>query len=260
MTTATAPPRTARQARNPAASARRVLNLARYEVLLLVRNKVMLFNALLVAPLMVFVILSLIDVPLATADVIMMTALWAAMFVVYLNLTAIFVSRREDRVFARMETGEASKWEALCAAAIPSSAIMVLQLLGAGVLGAYVFGGTVLAEPVLAPIGLLLTIVIFAALAAATTAITKTVEAAQLTTMPVLIAASLTSGMTLPLGFLPEIVQTIAAATPLNALAALVLPGFEIADLPIGPLGVLLIWTVLSIALARRYTTFAARR
>lgn len=78
--------------------------------------------------------------------------------------------------------------------------------------------------------------------------------------MPVLIAIVLTSGITLPLGFLPEIVQQIAAATPLNALAALVMPGFERADIFLGPIEVLVIWALLSIGLARRYATFAPRR
>lgn len=260
MTTATAPTTVPRRKSAIGGMMRRVVGITRTEVLLLIRNRVMLFNALIVAPLMVLAILTLMDVPLAPADVIMMTAMWATMFVVYLNLTAIFVSRREDRVFARMETGEASKWEALVAASIPSSAIMIVQLAGAGVLGGYLFSGTYLAEPVLAPIGMLLTIIIFVALAAATTAITKTVEAAQLTTMPVLIAIVLTSGITLPLGFLPEIVQQIAAATPLNALAALVMPGFERADIFLGPIEVLVIWALLSIGLARRYATFAPRR
>lgn len=260
MTTATVPPTGARVTRDPIASVRRVLGLARYEVLLLIRNKVMLINALVITPLMVAAFLSFLGVNLIPADVVMLTSTWGLMFVVYLNLTAIFVSRRDDRVFARMETGEASKWEGLVAAAVPSSVVMLLQLVIAGVVGMIAFDGPLFAEPVQAVIGLILAIGIFAGLAAATTAFTKTVEAAQITTMPILIGMILFSGVTFPAQLLPEIVQRIAAATPLNALLALVVPGAPVAGLPAPPLAILALWAVAALLLARRYTAFAARR
>lgn len=239
---------------------RRVFSLARYEALLIVRNKVMLFNAVALAPLFVGLIVAVNQgADFTPSIVIALMVPMAILFVVYLNLTSIFVARREDRVFARMETGEASKWEALAASAMPSVTIFLLQVVLAGTIGIFVFGGEVLYDVVGAVIGTLLVLVVFVSLAAATTAFTKSVEAAQITTLPIFAVMFLTSGVMFPVSVFPEVVQQLVAHTPLYALSGLIMgPGSVEAAIP--ALSVIAIWAALSLALARRYMRFAPRR
>lgn len=242
-----------------AASARRIAAIARFELLLLARNKVMLFNALLITPGMVVFMLWVLPARPDAAALVAQMVLWATAFVVYYNLTSIFVTRREERVFARMETGEASKWEALAAAATPSVLIAVVQVVAAGVVGKIWLGGAVAAHPWQAGAGFVLVVVAFVALAGATTAFTKSVEAAQLTTMPILFAMLLTSGLLIPMSYQPHGLQVALAYTPLAALADLIMS--SAADLRAVPaLLVLAAWAALSVWLARRFTAFAPRR
>ncbi len=262
MTTTVASTRSAKNSFDLAGSTRRILGMSRYEVTLLLRNKVMLMNALILTPLMILAFTGILGRAgmLQPSDVLMMAVTWTSAFVVYINLTAIFVSRREDRVFARMETGEASKWEALIAAAIPSIVIMIIQLLIAGIAAKIMYQGPLFARPVEAILGIILVIVTFVALAAATTSITKSVEAAQITTMPVALIAVFFSGSTLPMSFLPSFVQRLAELTPLNALSALIVPGADWSLPNYAPLLILAAWAVVSVYLARRYMSFAPRR
>jgi ABC-2 type transport system permease protein len=239
-------------------SLRRIAALSRAELLLLLRNKVMMVNALIIAPAMVFFVISVLPVRPEGSMLLMQMVLWAASFVIYYNLTSIFVSRREERVFARMETGEASKWEALIAASVPSVSIASLQVVMAGVAGKVWLGGTIAAHPIKGFLGFLCIIVTFVALAAATTSFTKSVEAAQLTTMPILFALLLTSGLLLPAEMFARPIQIAISYNPLAALAD-VLTGAESSRV-LPALVVLMLWAVVACVLARRYTAFSPRR
>lgn len=239
-------------------SLRRIAAIARSELLLLLRNKVMLVNALIMAPAMVVFVIAVFPVRPEGSLLLSQMTLWAASFVIYYNLTSIFVSRREEGVFARMETGEASKWEALIAASVPSVAIAAIQVVAAAIAGKFWLGGTVAAHPVQGIVGFVFVTVTFVALAAATTSFTSSVEAAQLTTMPILFALLLTSGLLLPAEMFPQPVRIAISYNPLAALEDLLTESDSVRAVP--ALGVLALWSIVGCLLARRCMSFSIRR
>lgn len=264
----------------PTTPRRRMAAFARAEARLLGRNRVALATGLLLGPLMagMFVLVNLGSAQPGsgsfTPHVIAIVLTWSALLTVYYNLTSIFVARREDRVFKRLATGEATSWEVLVAASVPSSLILLAHLvLGSGVaiLG---FGVPAAPNPLLVVPALAGTVVVCVGLAAASTAFTSSVEAAQYSTMPVFLLLSLTSGTMFPQAMLPEPMQALAALTPLNAASELLsiglggttLVGERVDGLAAGlaaagsPLLVLAAWCVLAAWLARRYMQFEPRR
>lgn len=264
----------------PTGALARVSAIARAESRLLGRNKASFATGLLMGPMMagMFVLINLGNTELLGASfasyVVCIVLTWSALMTVYYNLTSIFVTRREDRVFKRLSTGEATQWEALVAGAVPSVLIMVAHLVLGGAVAMLAFGVPEVTNLLLVLLGVLGTMVVCVALAAASTAFTSTVEAAQYSTLPVFLVLGMTAGTMFPLAGLPDAVQTVASLTPINAAVELVslgLNGTTMAGEAAGgflesfgaagfPLLVLAAWCAVGILLARRYMKFEPRR
>ena len=276
---------TARKAR-PSSPLKRVWAITRAETLLFLRNPTILLTALLLPITMVVILGPSLGANMGGAAfssfLVQTLAVWALLLIVYVNLTTIFVSRREEGVFQRMATGEASPWEAMIAGSVPSLVVALVQV-GLGVVGSLVLvdgAGTV--NPILVLLAIVGASIFLGGLAAWTSRYTTTVEGAQFSTMPVLMLLILTSGTLLPLDVLPESVSRLLEWTPFYAVSELIslgmtggamqIPGAEAVagesaatfvdswGAALTPLAVLAIWAFLAVLLARRTMVFSRRR
>lgn len=260
-----------------AGAARRVGSLVRAEVLLLVRNRTTLFNAVALAPLTVAFIAWTggdgfgVRGEHMAALVVTMLVVLGTVVVVYYNLTTTLVARREDLVLKRFLTGEVSRVEVLLACATPAVLILLAQV----VLG--IVAATVSFEqPPVQNIGWLLLglaggVVAFALLAVVSSGVTRTVESAQLTTLPVLMVTTALSNAAVPLHIFPDVVEQIAAWTPMYPVVSLLQHGFGAMRLDgtvasgaltdvAQPLLCLALWIVVGALAARRWMRWEPRR
>jgi ABC-2 type transport system permease protein len=190
----------------PAGTTRRIVALARAEALLLRRNPMALFNAFVVPAALVLFVRS--GLPPDSAErlsgatiVTSLTAftLLSVVSVVYLNFVTAMVARREVLVLKRLRTGESSDAEILAGTAAPAVAIawgQILIGLFAAVTG---FGLRMPTNPALVVAAIMLGTAVFGLLASVSTVLTRTVEMAQVITMPVLLAWLLLRGLMFPL-------------------------------------------------------------
>ncbi len=243
---------------------RRVLRLARTNTTLVMRNRLTLSYAV-VMPLLPLGLLFLgmrgdVD---AASGIVATAVLMGLMFPVYYNLLSMFVSRRDELVLKRLRTGEIRDVELVLSMALPGVAIMVLvSVLLVGV--AMVNGLPFPLNPLLLLIAVLMSAVAFSALALWTASWTRTAEAAQMTSMPVVLLG--TAGLLRPA--VPEAAQEWLALLPGSAVSDLLRVAWFGRPAELGSatrfdfwetwghsaaaLGVLAAWTVLSIWLARR--------
>jgi len=171
-------------------AARRTHRLTRTNALLMTRNRLTLFYAVAmpVLPLGLLFIGERGDVTAAVATV-STVLLMALMFPVYYNLLSMFVTRRDELVLKRLRTGEARDLEVVTSMALPG---IVLTLV-VTVIAIPIVMSTGLPfplNPVLLPVGVLVACVCFGAFALWTAAWTRTAEAAQLTSAPVILLAT----------------------------------------------------------------------
>lgn len=261
-----------------ASRARRLTSLVRAEVILLVRNRTALFYAVALAPLTVaFVGWTGADMlggdgarHLAGSLLGMLVAL-ALAIVVYYNLTTTLVARREELVLKRLLTGDVSRAEIIAACATPAIVITLAQL----VLGVVAMGIWLEFPQVQNALWLALAVVggtiIFTLLAVASSGLTRTVETAQLTTLPLLMIVTALSGMIVPLHIMPDIVESVARWTPMYPVVALIqhglgTPGLDGSPSPgqlsdvLQPLEALGLWIILGIGAARYWMRWEPRR
>ncbi|WP_138760499.1 ABC transporter permease [Modestobacter altitudinis] len=255
---------------------RRVLALASAEIRLLLRNRTAVVNSLLGPVLLLGSVGAIavsngleLDGPGLLASAIGISLILVA----YYNLVTTFVARREEQVLQRMRTGELTDGEILLGTAVPTLLVTVVQILAVGV-GVVVLGrwsGPV--DVVLPLLALLGGSALMVVLAAASTSFTRTVEAAQFTTLPLVLAATLFSGLLVPLSDFPEPVAEafrFLPLTPVIELSRLGLVGetwsghsVDTAGAWIAapvPLAVLAGWLVVGAVVARRVFRWAPRR
>ena len=197
----------------------RTTGLARYNALLLSRNRMaMLYGVVLpLAPLAL-----LLSTPSGSgAAAIATTLTMAALFPVYYNVLSQFVNRRDELVLKRLRTGEIRDAELLASIALPGAVLAVGVMLVA-VPVAVALGEPVPLNPVVYAATVLLTVVLFASFAFWTAAWTRTAETAQLTSAPV-IALAVFGQMTVAF---PESVQRWTDLTPGAAMTNLVRGGW----------------------------------
>jgi ABC-2 type transport system permease protein len=189
-----------------------------------------------------------------------------ALFSVYYNVLAQFVSRRDELVLKRMRTGEARDAELVASIALPG-AMSALVLTAVAVPIAAALGQPLPVNPVLYAALAVLAITTFVAFAYWTAAWTRNAEAAQLTSMPIIILASL-GPLTNSIPDMSDRLRDVLSLTPGAAMSDLVrigwfgldAPGAEEATLTFaetwsqaaGPLLVMTAWTWLAVVLARR--------
>lgn len=248
-------------------SFRRVLHLSRWNAVLAGRNRLAMFNGV-VLPLLPLLLLLVGErgEPASGASTITTLALLAGLFPVYYNVLAQFVSRRDELVLKRMRTGEVRDLELLVGIAVPG-VVSALLVTAVAVPVSAALGQPLPVNPVLLAAGTLLTLTMFSALAYWTAGWTRSAEAAQLTSMPVIILVSV-GPLTAAFDTLPSLVERALALTPGHAIGELVRTtwfGFDGADAAAPslstagtwaasaePLLVLAVWTALGVDLARR--------
>jgi ABC-2 type transport system permease protein len=241
----------------------RAAGVARWNAVLLTRNRLALFYGV-VMPLAPLALLFTADRGDRTAGAaaIVFTFTVAVLFPVYYNLLSQFVSRRDELVLKRLRTGEIRDAELLAAMALPG-VVIALVLAVVAVPVALALGQSAPLNPVIYLVAVAASCVLFVAFAFWTAAWTRTAEAAQMTSLPVILLAVVGQMVAV----FPDSVQRWVELTPGAAITSLVrsswfgleLDGTE-RSLDLGqtwaaagqPLLVLVGWTVLAVWLAAR--------
>ncbi|MER7420554.1 ABC transporter permease [Micromonospora peucetia] len=193
-------------------------------------------------------------------------------FLVHHHLTTVYASRRQELVLKRLRAGLASDRTILLGTASSTVAIFLAQFVVLAGYAILVLGLPMPKNPLVMAVALLLTSAILAAFSAALSAITRSSEAAMLTTLPTLVVFLATPGALLPLGALPESIERVLWFLPAGPFTevmrvgwlartdegqALSFAGTLVETLP--SFGVLLVWLVVSLFLAGRYFRWEPR-
>lgn len=204
----------------PRLDPRRTLTLTRWNAVLLTRNRLAFFYAV-VLPLAPLLLLLNGDAPGAGAASMITTLTFAALFPVFYNVLAQFVSRRDELVLKRLRSGEARDAEIVTALALPGLVIL-LVVAALAVPIAIIAGQRAPLNPIVYAGTVVLIGLLFAAFAFWTAAWTRNAEAAQLTSMPVIVLAVVGQ---LSVAF-PDRVRDFVDLTPGAAMTELVRSGW----------------------------------
>ncbi|TQF04354.1 ABC transporter permease [Kitasatospora acidiphila] len=254
-------------------AARRVLALARTEALLLTRNRIALYMAVAMPVCLISGLHQMLKAQrnrLPGGDLhgalVLSLFLTVLVFVVYYNLTAAYVARRNDLVLKRLRTGELTDPEILGGTALPAVLLALLQMVAITVCAAALFGLPAPHNPVLVLLGLLLAVAVLVPLAALSSAFTKTVETSGITTLPVMMLTIFGSGLLVPLAVMPGQVALVARLLPVTPALALLRTGWLGGDGGQHPVGWwlylagALAWAALAGWAARRWFRWEPRR
>jgi len=254
-----------------------ILALTRAESTLLIRNRTALFNSLLLPVLLVAFMYQTgaLDRPELNTGALLITtmAIFGLLFVTYYNLVTTYVARREELVLKRMRTGEIGDFTILAGSAVPTILVSLLQLAVVSIAVPFLTDLKAPTNLLLPVVAFVLGTVMFALLAAASTAITRNSETAQITTLPVVIVGTALSGVFFPLSILPETLAAVGRflpATPVVELFNLGMSGTsrdgsqvslsESFTEALVPLAILVVWLAIAGALAARYFRWEPRR
>ncbi|MEV4559938.1 ABC transporter permease [Kitasatospora sp. NPDC049285] len=211
----------------------RLLALGRAETALLRRNRTALFMALVLPVALIGMVRSVLAGAVERdpgldlkANLVTSSMGLILLVVVYCNVTTAYTARRGELVLKRLRTGEARDAEILLGTAAPSIALALVQCLLLGVGGAVLLGLRAPANPLLVLIGLVLSAALLTALAALSSVVTRTVESAGITTLPLLLVAQLGSGLLIPLESLPDRIATVCRLLPTTPALQLVRLGW----------------------------------
>ncbi|MFD3331323.1 ABC transporter permease [Streptomyces sp. NPDC058700] len=248
----------------------RLAALGRAELTLLVRNRTALFVAVFVPVLMMGAIRSSLDsvdlgkTGTTVAEVAVTGGIgMALLMVVHSNLVSAFVARREALVLKRLRTGEVTDIEILTGIALPAAVLALAQCALMTVGGITVLGVSAPARPALLLVGVVLGLVLLTAVAAATSALTRTVDSAQLTTLPLFLVSCMGSGLFVPLSLLPDRIASLCELLPLTGVMTLVRAGWTggvEAGEPAGATVTALAWIALSVFAVQRWFRWEPRR
>lgn len=139
-------------------------------------------------------------------------------FAVFMNLTSMFTTRREDMSLKRLRAGALGDAEILGGSILMCGLLYVVQIALLLVFMVTALDGRLPANPALLVTGMLLGVVVFALLGAAVSGLTPNADLAQLTTVPVLMICLLGSDVMFPLDGMPSWVRTGAEWLPLSPL------------------------------------------
>lgn len=139
-------------------------------------------------------------------------------FAVFMNLTTLFTTRREELSLKRLRAGALSDLEIIGGSVLLSGLLYVGQVALLLVFMVTVLDGRLPANPALLAAGMLAGIVVFALLAAAVSGITPSSDMAQLISAPLLMVFLIGSDVMIPLDGMPGWVRTIAEWLPLSPL------------------------------------------
>lgn len=235
---------------------RRISALSRAEWLQFRRNRTLLFMSTVIPialPLGMYAMLRGNsdggEAALATM-VIEFFLFYVLMFAQFYTVLSMATTRRDEGVLQRLRTGEARDGEILTSLGVPG-AVLVIPFLVVVVLGMWALGAPLPENPLPLIVSTVLGLILGWALALLTSGFTKNAEAAQITSMPVFLLATIGLGSIRMI--FPERVQDILEFTPFALvydLAAQSWDGSAFGDALI-PAAALLAWTVVIAVLAR---------
>lgn len=248
-------------------SFRRAAGLTRWNAVLLTRNRLAFVYAVVLPLLPLLLLLTGKRGSEAVgANAITTLFLVAALFPVYFNVLSQFVNRRDELVLKRIRTGETRDTELLASIAVPG-AVVALLMCAIAVPVAAALGQPLPVNPVVYVVAAVGVVLMFTAFAFWTAAWTRNAEAAQLTSLPIILVASI-GPIVSSLPDLSETVRTILSWTPGAAMSDLIRAGWFGFDGPDAtkstlsfmdswgpaaePLLVIAVWTVVAVSLARR--------
>ncbi|MGQ4382325.1 ABC transporter permease [Streptomyces sp. SAS_270] len=249
--------------------------LARAELTLLSRNKGAMVTALFVPLAVPFSMRPAVEgldlkAEGLTVGTVMLTAAigFSLLFTVYSSLVSVYVARREELVLKRLRTGELGDHEILTGAALPAATLGLLQSLLLAVGCTALLDAPAPRAPHLAVLGLLLGLVLCAALAALTASFSRTVESAQVTALPVLFVSMFGSGIALPPEVLPDRVASFCELLPLSPAIRLLRAGWSGGGWSgglspyeaLGAVSTAVAWTVVAVFAVRRWFRWEPRR
>ncbi|MEU3843946.1 ABC transporter permease [Streptomyces sp. NPDC028635] len=248
----------------------RMTALARAELTLLGRSKGVIVTALFVPLVMPATVRSTVkDMDLASAGLDVGLAVLPAaigfslLFAVYAGLVGVLASRREELVLKRLRTGELRDAEILAGASLPAVLTGLVQSV------VLVAGCTAVLHvhapkaPHLAVLGLLAGLVLCAALAALTASFSRSVESAQVTSLPLILVSMVGSGMMVPLDLFPDRVASVCELLPLSPAMTLIRGGWTgalSAHEALGAVATALAWIVVAVFAVRRWFRWEPRR
>ncbi|MFE9766653.1 ABC transporter permease [Streptomyces sp. NPDC005808] len=244
--------------------------LARAELTLLGRTKATLLAALFAPLLLPFSLSANVDqmdlkgTGLSAGSIILPSSVgFSLLFAVYSSLVTVYAARREELVLKRLRTGELRDAEILTGAALPSAAIALVQCLILTAACAVLLDVGAPPAPHLAVLGLLLGLVMWPPLAALTASVSRSVEGAQVATMPLIMVSMLGSGTFVPLEVMPDRLASVCELLPLTPVITLIRGGWT-GDLSaydaLGALATAVAWTVLAVFAVRRWFRWEPRR
>ncbi len=205
----------------PGSGPRRFAALARGETTILLRNRTAIFTAVAM-PFVVGLAFSGMSQDQTGLGVVLTMVLvgTALMFVIYYTMVTSLVGRREQLVLKRLLAGEPTALEILIAPAVPLWALFAVQSLIA--IGGAMLMGARMVHPWVLVVALIGGAAAWTALAIVSAAYTRTVESAQISTLPLILISLLLSGFSVPLEWLPEPVQRIAHILPMTPVVDLI--------------------------------------
>jgi ABC-2 type transport system permease protein len=185
------------------------------------------------------------------------------LFAVYTSLVSAYVARREELVLKRLRTGELGDAEILTGTALPAVCVGLAQAVVLSVGCAVLLDAGVPRAPYLTVLGVSAGLVLCAALAAVTASLTRTVESAQVTALPLVLVSMVGSGIAVPTEVLPDRLASVCELLPLSPAVRLVrggwtgqLGGYE----ALGAVATAVAWTALAVFAVRRWFRWEPRR
>ncbi|PZT75551.1 ABC transporter permease [Streptomyces sp. AC1-42W] len=248
----------------------RLTALGRAELTLLSRNRTAIFVALFVPVTMILAMRSAFEnidldgTGLSMAGAALMGGVGMVLIqAVYMNMVAAYVARREELVMKRLRTGEVRDGEILAGTALPSAALALAQSAVIVAAGTFFFDLGAPDRPELLLGGVLLGLVLLTALAGVTSVVTRTVQTAQLTTLPLFLISMMGSGVFVPLDVFPDRLAAFCEFLPVTGVMTLIRAGWfgvpEGTDL-LGAALTGLAWTALAVFAVQRWFRWDPRR
>lgn len=145
---------------------------------------------------------------------------------VHHHLVTVYATRRQELVLKKLRTGLLSDWVILTGAANSTIAVFLAQVLLLAGYGMLVLRFPVPANPVPILLAVLLAAALMTAVSAAMSGVTRSSEAAMLTTLPTMAFFLATPGMLVPYGTLPRGVEAAAWFLPMGPFGDLIRVGW----------------------------------
>lgn len=146
-------------------------------------------------------------------------------FSLYSSVTGLYVARREELVLKRLRTGEVSDVVILTGGASMYLAITLVQVVVVAVVLSAMFGVWP-RQPLSLLSGLLTGVALMIAMAAATAALCRTVEAVTVATLPAIFILPMISGIYIPRDVLPDALGDVLQYAPMSSTIDLVHAGW----------------------------------